>query len=951
VKENVRTLVFSLALAASVVSGIAVASGRDDAPTGAMVLNCCDASGSLAFANLFLQFTSFHASDHSYAYPAILDSDNYPNGAASLPVTLRGAFAVGPTTCVGSEHPCVLDWQGVQGSPSGIPTPVAGIAINDPKITVINNDPNCPNGSRFVVGSTAYHMNTHGTRGCIEFYLATAPTSGQISVEYLSGSGYGHSLTDCDASGNYAGSGGVPCPDLSKVRIYLAANYALINSPTCSRDGISYGVQPACFNPDFIRDLKALRPRLIRGLDLAGAGSNSTTGIGPPITVASYAMGYWNPAEWAGTTTYNSGSCYTSGSDAFAITLPTGGCTPENMQQVQLQFNHANATTAPTLNGIPIVLQYFGPTPTRGPGAIIPNALWTLTYISPLNVWLGTVGTGATGTSGTANNSGIYPAWPLQIQIALANTINAGLWYPVSALVSDFGTALAKTAMRFMNPDNSFVLEYTNEVFNFGACGATCWMNNLGLSYGFPAAHNPSFSVYALQTRLLFQNVTMLWGSRPGLVRVSATTCCQNDSSFSDVYRLQGADLNTALGYSGYNRAVGISYDYHGSISSIIYDANTGIASLVLASKTDLTVGQQVKIAGVTGTGSDHLNGYKTAIAGTAGTRVDVQLPQGLAIAVAGGTVDTRPVAYIDALAYATYYHGAVLNRGSGYGSAAGAYGRWHSSNATVSGKMLIIAGEVTGNIQVNQGISYNDGSEECDGVYITSATNSTQFELNADCGNNPSGATVSGGDLLGMQYAADNYAGTSPTGAKVRGVQQDALNWIDYDVRCGTQNGLLGNQTLTRYLNHGSGICAGVASNRPVYIPFARVANEYGLPIYGYEGGFEDWPPTTVQCGKPAFSGTALAIYATTYCGTSGSIKDALNAYKKSSMLARLVSDQFNDIASASPPGSLPAWYTFCNGYSPWSLCDGDMYRGFFKSFDAVKAWNERDGLHYIPR
>ena len=136
-----------------------------------------------------------------------------------------------------------------------------------------------------------------------------------------------------------------------------------------------------------------------------------------PTTAFSYLNGYWDVqhlgrADHAGG---SSGSCPGSG-DAYSATL--GGATLIDGQTIQGQFVNANTTTCPTLslNGnsaIPI-LSINGNSPRVGSiGAL---QFDTLIYDSPLNAWL----------TSAAN---LGPTVPITIQVALANTINAHLWY------------------------------------------------------------------------------------------------------------------------------------------------------------------------------------------------------------------------------------------------------------------------------------------------------------------------------------------------------------------------------------------------------------------------------------------------------------------------------------------------------------------------------------------
>jgi hypothetical protein len=216
-----------------------------------------------------------------------------------------------------------------------------------------------------------------------------------------------------------------------------------------------------------------------------------------------------------------------------------------------------------------------------------------------------------------------------------------------------------------------------------------------------------------------------------------------------------------------------------------------------------------------------------------------------------------RPVDFSDALSYATYYNGAVLNA------------------------------------------PYSE-------TYIT-----------ADL----AGCSVPGTNSGGLQCAADNYSA---------GDTAAAFAWIDNDVRQGMSDGVLGTETILSYTQATTGTFA---------LWLAQVSG-YGKPIFNYEGGFQVLAPTTAQLQASNISSinSTLSSNAATYSAT---ITNMITAYKLTSTFQTLVANFLTDFIAGSPSGSIPSWYTFCYGIQPWSLCNGNLYGGFFTSYNAIENFN----------
>jgi|HubBroStandDraft_4_1064222.scaffolds.fasta_scaffold00045_7 hypothetical protein len=464
------------------------------------------------FINVLLCSLS-QTSSGGFAYPGVLDANGYPNnGTVSNSITY--SVPITPNYAGTSWN---IDWSGTCGASSGAyGMQISGGGAANPRFTVTA-------GSSFVSGSTASNINLYGQNGLVTFTM-NANAGVPLTFTWVANA----TFTNC-----------------TSVRLYLASNATALNAGSI-------------FNPDFLSDLAALHPKVIRVIDWDGTNAqtqaNATTGVEVPTTAFAYMVGWWNPSDWAGTI-----SCPESGntctSDTYTASCPSAqpSCgTYTNGEVIQGQINAANATTSPTFSAgggaaLPIeTLSAAAPSD----GALAASALWTLQYDSVLNVWLGSAG-------------GIYHSVPVQIDVALANTLYASLWYNIPAHVADNATAITNVVLANLSPGLTFYPEYSDEIWN-GNYAATAWATARGAALNFSAGSNrQTYGFYGLRVRQIMGNITTLWNgkTKPALQRVMAVQALGTPSQ-NNTYRLEGTDLcGTSCGNSTYQSLVGVDYN------------------------------------------------------------------------------------------------------------------------------------------------------------------------------------------------------------------------------------------------------------------------------------------------------------------------------------------------------------------------------------------------------
>jgi hypothetical protein len=174
------------------------------------------------------------------------------------------------------------------------------------------------------------------------------------------------------------------------------------------------------------------------------------------------------------------------------------------------------------------------------------------------------------------------------------------------------------------------------------------------------------------------------------------------------------------------------------------------------------------------------------------------------------------------------------------------------------------------------------------------------------------SSGTITGGDVLGLQYAADNYNGLN----SAKGSQQDALNWVYQDAFNSAQNNSLAGVTTVRSL-------------RPSYTLLGAVANSFSKTIQDYEGGFQSVAPSTSAA-------TGMGLPSSAYGGSTGYVNILLAAFKNNILFKQLEVTRHNEEIAILPPGSMSQYYVVST--SPeWGAYNLGLYQTPWQSYNAI--------------
>jgi hypothetical protein len=281
------------------------------------------------------------------------------------------------------------------------------------------------------------------------------------------------------------------------------------------------------------------------------------------------------------------------------------------------------------------------------------------------------------------------------------------------------------------------------------------------------------------------------------------------------------------------------------------------------------------------------------------------------AIGIDYNTAPNRPRDLINTESFAEYI-GNILS-GPDTGGYGGSYASFSCTYSAISGNVLTVSGSCAGKVLINEGIA------GCDGTYITSKGTGTggagTYNLNSTTCSIVS-STITGGEVLGLQYAADNY--NRRNGAL--GSQADGLNWADDDLRAGTRNGSLGAFTLKGYVVNA----------------FSTKGNIGGLnyPLIEYEGGIDALAPTTSQA-------VGIGLPSAAYGGAGGYVDNLISGYKNSALFKQFTLDGMNAVASNMPAHSQASKFNFEGGNAPWGIYPADLYSTPYQDYNAACAFN----------
>lgn len=310
-------------------------------------------------------------------------------------------------------------------------------------------------------------------------------------------------------------------------------------------DEAAYDSGSSYFTPEFVALLTDLNPATIRPMGWVQSGAANFCNqvkwdYRTTTSSISWMTRQWPPGAWGGT--ISGTNTYT----ASAATDTPGSWTDGEVFQGTI--SNANTSTSCTLNvgsrGAKTIWNKNASAPSVGEVA---SGHATFIYDALLDKVL-------------YSGDGITWSVPIEVQVSLANTTNKHLWATIPPQADDaYVSTWAAYIRDNLASGRELCAEYSNEIWNF-VFPQTHWSYQRGLALGFPSGDNRYFhGWYGLRVRQVMASITSVWGGRGGLKRVMATQAFGNASQ-NDTYRFMGADLDTSLGYAGYNSWVGVSY-------------------------------------------------------------------------------------------------------------------------------------------------------------------------------------------------------------------------------------------------------------------------------------------------------------------------------------------------------------------------------------------------------
>lgn len=479
------------------------------------LINTTGPGQELAFLNLIKGMGTLFVSG-SYAFPGILDSNNFPGSSPSSTI----AAQIPLTTSYSGNY--VFGYTGTVGG-TGIQVAVGSA------ITVISDPGSC------VSGSTSFNLTVIGTNCVVTVNWGSSHA--QVTLNFLASSTYS----------------GFAAP-------YLVRSDQLFAYNTNVMAGQTWGGM----NPDWVTKLQTLNPRVLRtmtwgGITVAGvvADAYNLYANRTPVTSLSFFANYWTPANWFGT-----------GSGTNTYTINTGRTGPYvNGEIIHAQFTNANTVTTPTINdnsrGAVTMVSFAG----QGlfSGSIPANELVTLQYDGVLDKFL-------------MGHGGISPNVPLEVMVAACNSIPTDCWISIPWLDdsnSDI-TTIATYVANNLNPAHTAYFEWGNEVWNFSN-NVSNWSIARGAVLGFPTSGCSTtqqiYDYYALRHSQVMALVTSAWASAgrtpTQLKRVMAWQAFGDSSSngCTQQFRFNGGNLGNWLNAW----AVGTTY----AANAVVFGTNS----------------------------------------------------------------------------------------------------------------------------------------------------------------------------------------------------------------------------------------------------------------------------------------------------------------------------------------------------------------------------------------
>lgn len=449
--------------------------------------------GSFEFLNYFKTCGSQQAG--TYAYPGILDANNYPTSSPSTSISSTCNI---PTEYTGNW---IVDWTGEAGNGT---TAALQISVGT-AFTVISDPGSC------VKGATTANLNLSGTACTVTFKFATS-TPGFTFI-FLSGGAFNGTLNN--------------------LRLYRSDQAALI-----AAGGV--------YNPDYVSVAwTALAPKVGRFLNWTAAASNmnSQWAYRTPITAFTFGNGYWPSGAWAGTVSGT--NTYTVGNSSDC-TANQNGCSASaytDGELITVHFTNANTSSTPTINrnslGAKTIVDQFGSTLANG--AIAANSNGQLMYDATLGQFMW-------------RPDGLAAGVPFETVVAFCNLIVIDCWtqFPAHFLASSVTSLVAYISANLSSTLSAY-FEYSNEVWNF-ANFDTNWAQQIGAKIGpnaSPDLLRNIFFTYALKVCTLMPVASSAWGARSAaqFLPVMAWQGA-GDVSTNTMYRFGGSDVN-GVSYNG----------------------------------------------------------------------------------------------------------------------------------------------------------------------------------------------------------------------------------------------------------------------------------------------------------------------------------------------------------------------------------------------------------------
>jgi hypothetical protein len=528
--------------------------------------------------------------------------------------------------------------------------------------------------------------------------------------------------------------------------------------------------------------------------------------------------------------------------------------------------------------------------------------------------------------------------WPWSVQIALTKAISQKINSPVGCWLETNLNWSAASIVSFVayTAANKCLggdwYEVSNEVWQPGNF-ETQQAYTLGNSLGLGQFSNRTY--YALKVRQLGGIVQTAWGSLGACTHLQVQACmvdafqqtaitaaelngtrlCGNSCS-NPAY--QNYVINT-LGGADYNSGAGQPHNFINTLSEAPYYSGAILVGTDEGSydssgnygtwsATTASVSANVLTVSGTVTGTIYPNQGITGCDGTFIT--DATLSGNFDYtAQTSGTVTTT-------LNGATTDNQTVWTLTSVAGLSAGMW-VYNATNGLISGTIgSVNAGAhqitITGGQKTYRSNSTND-TIVFGGLGGTYKLNSTSCSL--------AFGTQTGGDILGLQYATDNYCTASSvciTGHAGLGSVQDALNWVAQDVYSSVKNE-----------NQNAGIAQHLNSWQ-----IANNVGSYGLPLMDYEGGYSAAAPTTSQA-------TTMGLPSSSYGGLGGYVDLLLTAFKNNTMFKTVEAYRHTFELASLPAHSQTGWFNVEGNGDPYSFYHGDIYGPVWQSYNAVCNYN----------